>query len=169
MSLSQIASPEGRRGLGRYDPFRLIKRYMPRGLFWRSLLIIMTPVVLLQGVVSYVFFERDLESTTHWMARDIAADTAFLVALENSHTPAQRAVLRVQASRTLGYPVTFVPGRTIDPPARRHRTSTIDLALDVIIAQQAVGGRNFEVTSAGRNIDIQIEVNGGVLRMDVPR
>jgi len=70
MSLSQTASPEGRRGLGRYDPFRLLKRYMPRGLFWRSLLIIVTPVILLQGVVSYVFFERDLETTTHWMARD---------------------------------------------------------------------------------------------------
>ena len=76
MSLSQTASPEGGRGLARYDPFRLLKRYMPRGLFWRSLLIIVTPVILLQGVVSYVFFERDLETTTHWMARDIAADAA---------------------------------------------------------------------------------------------
>ena len=50
--------------LARFDPFRFIKRYMPRGLFWRSLLIIVTPVILLQGVVSYVFFERDLEQTT---------------------------------------------------------------------------------------------------------
>jgi two-component system osmolarity sensor histidine kinase EnvZ len=121
MSLSQIASPEAARGLARYDPFRILKRFLPRGLFWRSLLIIVTPVVLLQGVVSYVFFERDLESTTHWMARDIAADTAFLVSLEDSHSPVERAALRAQASRTLGYPVTFLPGRKIDLPARRHR------------------------------------------------
>jgi len=65
MSLSQTASPERTRGLARYDPFRLLKRFLPRGLFWRSLLIIVTPVVLLQGVVSYVFFERDLESQPH--------------------------------------------------------------------------------------------------------
>jgi two-component system osmolarity sensor histidine kinase EnvZ len=169
MSLSQIASPEPARGLARLDPFRLLKRFLPRGLFWRSLLIIVTPVVLLQGVVSYVFFERDLESTTHWMARDIAADAAFLVALEDTHTLAERAVLRTLATRMLGYPVLFLPGRTIELPARRHRPSTIDRALDEIVAQQMPGGRTFEVTSTQNTIDIDIEAHDGVLRMVVPR
>ena len=114
--MSQTASSEAARGLARYDPFRFLKRFLPRGLFWRSLLIIVTPVVLLQGVVTYVFFERDLESTTHWMARDIAADAAFLLALEDTHTLAERAALRAQATRMLGYPVSFLPGRSIDPP-----------------------------------------------------
>ncbi len=169
MSLSQIESPDAARGLARLDPFRFLKRFLPRGLFWRSLLIIVTPVVLLQGVVSYVFFERDLESTTHWMARDIAADASFLVALEDSHTPAERASLRAQASLKLGYPVTFLPGGKIAAPARLHRPSTIDKALDELIAQQAVGGRTFEVTSAAESIQIDIQANDGVLRMVVPR
>ncbi len=169
MSLSQIESPDAARGLARLDPFRFLKRFLPRGLFWRSLLIIVTPVVLLQGVVSYVFFERDLESTTHWMARDIAADASFLVALEDSHTPAERASLRAQASLKLGYPVTFLPGSKIAAPARLHRPSTIDKALDELIAQQAVGGRTFEVTSAAESIQIDIQANDGVLRMVVPR
>ncbi|HXC54857.1 MAG TPA: ATP-binding protein [Rhizomicrobium sp.] len=168
MSLSQTASVEPARGLARFDPFRFIKRYMPRGLFWRSLLIIVTPVVLLQGVVSYVFFERDIETTTHWMARDIAADAAFLVTLEDSHAPAERAALRAQASRMLGYPVTFLPGASLEPPAQR-RHSTIDRALDDVIAQQIRGNRNFEVTSAGSVIDIRIEAHDGVLRLMVPR
>src|ERR1700759_2194770 len=106
MCSCRTRSPDVPQGLARYDPFRFIKRFLPRGLFFRSLLIIVTPVVLLQGVVSYVFFERDLESTTRWMARDIAADAAFLVVLEDSHTPSERAVLRSQATVMLGYPVT---------------------------------------------------------------
>jgi two-component system, OmpR family, osmolarity sensor histidine kinase EnvZ len=169
MSLSQTASPDGARGLARYDPFRFVKRFLPRGLFWRSLLIIVTPVVLLQGVVSYVFFERHLESTTHWMARDIAADAAFLVALEETHTPKERAVLRAEASRMLDYPVTFEPGAGIAPPLKHHRPSTIDRALDEIIAQQINGTRAFEATSDGNNIDIRIELHDGVLQMLVPR
>src|SRR5665213_789636 len=169
MSLSQTASPEGGRGLARYDPFRLLKRYMPRGLFWRSLLIIVTPVILLQGVVSYVFFERDLETTTHWMARDIAADAAFLVALEETHSKAERASLRAQATRMLDYPVTFEPGQTIAPPAHRRVSTTIDRALDDVIGQQITGNRNFTVDSSERAIDIRIEVRDGVLRMTVPR
>src|ERR1700712_250579 len=168
MSLFQTESAEAPRGMARFDPFRVLKRYLPRGLFWRSLLIIVTPVVLLQGVVSYVFFERDLESTTRWMARDIAADAAFLVALEDTHTMAERAALRAQASRMLGYPVTFQPGLRIDPPAHQGRSS-IDRALDEVIGQQINVKRNFEVTSSASTIDIRIEAHDGVLRMMVPR
>jgi two-component system osmolarity sensor histidine kinase EnvZ len=155
----------------RFDPFQYlhIRRYLPRGLFWRSLLIIVTPVVLLQGVVSYVFFERDIESTTRWMARDIAADAAFLVTLEDTHSGAERAALRAQASRTLDYPVMFQPGARIEPPAHRHRPSTIDKALDEVISQQIAGDRSFVVDSSEKTIDIRIEVHDGVLRMTVPR
>jgi len=153
----------------RYDPFRYVKRYLPRGLFWRSLLIIVTPVVLLQAVVSYVFFERDLESTTRWMARDIAADAAFLVTLEDTHAGAERAALRAQASRTLDYPVTFIPGARLEPPAHRRRPGTIDRALDEVIGQQIPGERNFVVDSGDKQIDISVEVHDGVLRLTVPR
>jgi two-component system osmolarity sensor histidine kinase EnvZ len=68
--------------MARYDPWRFIKPFLPRGLFWRSLIIIVAPVIILQGVMTYVFFESHLDQTTHWMARDIAADAAFLVSLE---------------------------------------------------------------------------------------
>ena len=44
-------------------------------------------MVLLQGVVTYVFFERDLDATTRRLARDVAGDVALLVTLEDS-TPA---------------------------------------------------------------------------------
>ena len=142
---------------------------MPRGLFWRSLLIIVTPVVLLQAVVSYVFFERDLESTTRWMARDIAADAAFLVTLEDTHTGAERAALRAQASRTLAYPVTFIPGARLEASAHRRRLSTIDRALDEVIGQQIPGERNFAVDGGEKTIDIRVEAHDGVLQMLVPR
>ena len=170
MSLSQTASPEPARGLARFDPFRFLKRFLPRGLFWRSLLIIVTPMVLLQGVVSYVFFERDLDTTTRWMARDIAADAAFLVALEDSHTLPERAALRAQAARHAALSGDLPCRATIDPPARRRRPSTIDLALDDVIAQQ-IGATAISSDQPHRRgfRHHAIEVHDGVLRMMVPR
>ncbi|HWD29680.1 MAG TPA: ATP-binding protein [Rhizomicrobium sp.] len=167
MSWSQTASPDAPRGMARYDPFRFLKRYLPRGLFWRSLIIIVTPVVLLQAVVSYVFFERDIETTTHWMAQDIAADAAFLVTLEDTHPDKWRVKLRQQASRSLGYPVTFIPRAHIDASPLRH--STIDRALDDVIGALFSDRRNFAVTASRATIDIRIEVHDGVLEMLVPR
>jgi two-component system osmolarity sensor histidine kinase EnvZ len=149
-------------------PFRFMKKFLPRGLFWRSLLIIVTPMILLQGVVSYVFFERDLDSTTRWMARDIAADAAFLAAIEDTHGDAERAKLRALASARLRYPVVLEKDATLAPPPHT-RFSTIERALDEVIAQQVEGSRNFVVQASDNIITIRIGVHDGVLRLEVPR
>ena len=155
------------------DPARpagLIKRALPRGLFGRSLIIIVAPVVILQAIVSYVFFERDIDAATRRMSRDIAADVSFLVALEDNYPLKERETLRALASQRLRYDITFLPGQKIPPPAKRptHR-STIDRALDDIIAQQIGEVRHFQTTRAGDDFDIRVEVHDGVLRMIVPR
>ena len=58
-------------------------------------------MVLLQGVVTYVFFERDLDTTTRRLARDVAADVALLAALEDSTPALERDGLRALAARQL--------------------------------------------------------------------
>jgi two-component system osmolarity sensor histidine kinase EnvZ len=63
-----------------------LKRFLPRGLFGRSLIIIVAPIVLLQAIIAYVFFERDLDTTTIDVALDdileqrIGADRDFRTA-----------------------------------------------------------------------------------------
>jgi two-component system osmolarity sensor histidine kinase EnvZ len=162
MSLSQTASPEAR-------PPGLIKRALPRGLFGRSLIIIVAPVVLLQAIVSYVFFERDIDAATRRMSRDIAADVSFLVALEDHYPPKEREALRALATQRLRYDITFLPGQKIPAPKRPSHRSTIDKALDDVIAQQIGEVRHFQTTRAGDDFDIRVEVHDGVLRMIVPR
>jgi len=76
-----------------------LKRLMPRGLFGRALIIIVAPIVLLQAILAYVFFERDLDTTTRRLARDVAADMAMLVALEDNNQSPARERLRALAAR----------------------------------------------------------------------
>lgn len=145
-----------------------IKRILPRGLFGRSLIIIVAPIVLLQAVISYEFFERDLDTTTRRLARDVAADMALLVALEDHHQGAERIVLRNLAERQLSYRITFFPHHRI---AASHSapTSTIDMALDDILAQRISPDRKFLTTRIGDDFEIRIEVHDGVLAVLVPR
>ncbi len=148
----------------------LVKRALPRGLFGRSLIIIVAPVVILQAIVSYVFFERDIDASTRRLSRDIAADVSFLIALEDNYPPRERAELRRLASRMLRFDISFLPGQRIPPPAKQHRhQSTIDQALDDIIAQQIGEVRHFQTSRLGDDFDIRVEVRDGVLRMIVPR
>jgi len=64
----------GRRGL---------KRFLPRKLFARTLLIILVPVIIAQGLATWVFFSRHLETTTRRLASGVAGDIAIIVELLN--------------------------------------------------------------------------------------
>ena len=138
-------------------PGRFIKRFMPRGLFGRSLIIIVAPMVILQAIVSYVFFERDL-------------GFALLIAQEDSFASPLREQLRAVAARQLRYEIRFERSARIAPPVKRLR-NTIDIALDEVIAKQIGERRHFETAALpGRHrIRISVDVHDGVLTAIVPR
>ena len=144
-----------------------LKRFLPRGLFGRSLIIIVAPIVLLQAIIAYVFFERDLDTTTRRLARDVAADMAMLVALEDNHQGIQRENLRALAARQLDYRIRFVPGHVT--PLQGPPSSTIDVALDDILEQRIGADRDFRTARIGDDFEIRVEVHDGVLAVLVPR
>ena len=146
---------------------RFIKQFLPRGLFGRSLIIIVAPVVLLQGIVTYVFFERDLDTTTRRLARDVAADVALLAALEDSSPTLERDGLRALSARRLDYRITFHDGEHV-AASGRPPVSTIDRALDEIIETRIGAGRHFATGRIGEDFDIKVDVKDGVLEIVVP-
>jgi two-component system, OmpR family, osmolarity sensor histidine kinase EnvZ len=156
--------------LDQLRPGRFIKRFMPRGLFGRSFIIIVAPMVILMAIVSYVFFERDLDTTTRRMARAAAADIALLIAQEDNYDSPLREKLRALAAKQLRYELSFEPGVHIAPPTRQHR-STIDKALDEVIVQQIGEKRHFRTAPlpGKHRIAISVEVHDGVLNAIVPR
>ncbi len=145
-----------------------LKRFLPRGLFGRSLIIIVAPIVLLQAIIAYVFFERDLDTTTRRLARDVAADMAMLVALEDNHQGADRERLRALAARQLDYRIRFLPHQNL-APFEGLPTSTIDVALDDILEQRIGADRDFRTARIGDNFEIRVDVHDGVLAVLVPR
>jgi two-component system osmolarity sensor histidine kinase EnvZ len=145
-----------------------LKRFLPRGLFGRSLIIIVAPIVLLQAIIAYVFFERDLDTTTRRLARDVAADITMLVALEDNHGGIDREKLRALAARQLDYRIRFLPGQNL-PPFQGRLTSTIDLALDDILEQRIGTDRDFRTARIGDDFEIRVDVHDGVLDVLVPR
>ena len=47
---------------------------LPKGLYARSLLIVIMPMVLLQGAVAYVFMQRQFDLVTHRLSAAVARD-----------------------------------------------------------------------------------------------
>ncbi|HSM94813.1 MAG TPA: ATP-binding protein [Rhizomicrobium sp.] len=149
-------------------PFRIVKRWLPRGLFWRSLIIIVTPVVLLQCFVSYAFFVRHYDIMTARMARGVAADVAFLVNLEESHPQgAERVQLLDMAARNLGYEIALMPNESLSKPYRRT-APYVNRPLNATFRSTLGETRPFTTFVEGDRAVIRVEVRDGVLRVEVP-
>lgn len=146
----------------------MLKRLLPRALFGRALIIIVAPVILLQAIIAYVFFERDLDTTTRRLARDVAADIALLVAVEDGYSGPERLRLRALEARQLDYRVTFLPGENL-PSNSGKLTATIDVALDDILEQRIGKDRDFRTARTGNDFEIRVDVHDGVLAVLVPR
>ena len=149
------------------NPWDPIRRFLPRGLFWRSFIIIVAPIVLLLSILGYVFFEWNLETSTRALATDVAADVALLVALEDTSPAGERERLRRLAAQQLRYRILFHPGQRV-PPQSPSR-STIDRALDEMMTQRIGPRRHFVTGRVGDDFDIKVDVHDGVLDILVPQ
>src|SRR5262245_65154212 len=109
----------GVRLLGFWDRFNFwLKSFMPTGLYARALLIIVTPMVILQSVVAFVFMERHWNTVTYRLSAAVTQDIAALI--DFYHTFSQDAdqeakdalETRLQriAQERLGLTIDFLPG-----------------------------------------------------------
>ena len=63
-----------------------VKKLLPKGLFRRSLLIIFTPLICVQFVLSYIFFDRHTQTILTVLSQTIAGDVAWVVERVGSNT-----------------------------------------------------------------------------------
>ena len=79
------------------SPAVMLKRIMPRSLFGRALLLVILPMVLLQIVVTFIFYERHWDEVTRRLGVAVAGDIEFVLELLRDHPePAeQKRILRM--------------------------------------------------------------------------
>ena len=70
------------------SPKALIKRSLPHTLLGRSLLIILAPLVLLQVISTWVFYDRHYDIITKRLATGLAGDIAAVILLMDRHPSA---------------------------------------------------------------------------------
>jgi two-component system, OmpR family, osmolarity sensor histidine kinase EnvZ len=171
MSWSQTALNSTRRTLKRapMHPLRGLKRFMPRRLFSRSLMIIVIPMLLLQAVVTVVFFDRHYRITTATMTRGVVNDIAYMVMLENALPPgAERDRQRQVAANMFGYAAEFMPGeqlaRTVSEPVTVLERQLAQ-NMGTLIAEDV----SFDTERSPDFVDLRMQLKDGVLRLLVPR
>ena len=95
-------------GLAPREP--LLRQVMPKSLFGRSLLIVLLPLLILQAVLAYVFYERHWDTVTRWLAFGIAGEISLLTDMvENASGSADRKKALDLAREHFCFVVTLEP------------------------------------------------------------
>jgi two-component system osmolarity sensor histidine kinase EnvZ len=149
---------------------RLVRSVMPTGLYARSLLIIVTPMVILQSVVAFVFMERHWNTVTRRLSAAVTQDIAGLIDVYQSFPQdADRTALRRIAQERLGLVVDFLPENDLPPPGAKPFFSLLDQALSREISRQIA--KPFWIDTVGRSalVEIRIKLDNTVMRVFAPR
>jgi len=93
-----------------------LRRYLPHGLFGRALIIIVAPMVIMQLVAAFVFYDRHLEQVLQRLARSVTNDIVFLVdSLDEAATPEADEALLKRATRQLNMSVSLRRSSQLEP------------------------------------------------------
>jgi two-component system osmolarity sensor histidine kinase EnvZ len=159
------------RGLGQVaDGWRRMSRwvngFMPKGLYARALLIIIAPMVILQSVLAFIFFERQWSEVTQRLSAGVVHDIGALIDVYRAYPQdADRTSIRKIAQDRLGLVVDFLPVGELPPPMPKPFFSLLDQALSEELRKQI--GRPFWIDTVGKSalVEIRIQLDNTVMRV----
>lgn len=146
-----------------------IKRILPRTLFGRAILILVTPLILVLTVATLVFYDRLWETVLRRLSSSVAGDIAFVIdASAVSPTPAQRDLLFDMASRTTSLGLKFERGAKLNanPDEGPHgQTATV---LRAALSQRLALPYSIAEVRRPHTIYVWVQLPDGVLDVSVP-
>ena len=143
---------------------------MPTGLFGRSLIIIIAPMLILQAIIAFVFMERHWQSVTNRLSAAVVRDISALVdVIETYPQDTEFETISRIARERLRLGIKILPPEDFPPPRPKPFFSILDTALSEQLAAQL--GKPFWIDTLGESaiLEIRIRLEKQVLRVFVPR
>jgi two-component system osmolarity sensor histidine kinase EnvZ len=148
----------------------VLKRMLPRSLLGRSLLIIVTPLILLQVVSTWVFYDSHWETVTRRLSGSIAGDIAAVIKLmEAASGPEEYPRIFAIAEETMQLEMTLRPGRILRLNPLLMRETLVDRKLATALADIVQRPFLIDTRSLEKYIEIQVQLPDGVLHVVAPR
>jgi len=157
--------------------YRLIKDLLPRTLFGRSLLILVTPIFLVQIITTFIFFDRHWQKMGDRLAYAVAGEISMIAAdIELDDSDTNILELQKSASRTLGMFVQYKRGEALDRVFDDNRKGFQNPSRENIIGQtlakafyqQLMRPFNITIDADEKWVEVATQLRGGVLQVTLP-
>ncbi|HEY0901456.1 MAG TPA: HAMP domain-containing protein, partial [Micavibrio sp.] len=152
-----------------------LKKILPRSLLGRSLLILILPVLLLQAITAYIFYDNHWEKMTGRLAFAVAGEIATMAeVLEGAEGPEEMEKLTRLSAQHLDLLISFLPNESLEShPAPESvldwRRAIMARALNAEMATKVRRPFTLNIDAQEKWVDVRVQLDNGVLQVSLPQ
>lgn len=154
--------------LGWLQPERLFRKILPRGLFGRSLLIVLVPMVVLQAVALQIFYGSHLDELSRRLAGAVAGEIGFMIG-QMERDPSRRLLVMQEADMHFNFRTVFLWNETLRRLPPPDAPGPVDTDLARALAQDIHRPFNVSWHRHPGFLRVNVQMVDGVLSVNVPR
>ena len=144
---------------------RFLERHMPTGLYYRSLIIVIAPIVLLQTIMAGIILERHWDNVTKVLGRSLAREIGLVTDLYDRSDKSEAAIKEIElvANKRLKLGLKITRGETLPAPIDRTLYSLVDDKMTKYLERET--GRPFWINSTAQDgkVEIRVEADKGLI------
>ncbi len=156
------------------QPASFLKRILPRTLLGRALLIILSPLVLLQVISTWVFYDRHYDTTTKRLSQALAGEIATVIQMMvRDPGSVERLQIFRMAQQSMFLNLKLEEGERLavisSGESLNPFTSVLERKLTTALTTYVARPFLIDTQFARKQVSIQVQLADGVLHIVVPR
>ena len=146
-----------------------VKRYLPKSFLGRSIMIIIMPLILLQVVSTWVFYDRHWNTITRRLADSVAGEIGLVIDAMGKFEQQENVNWLTGSAADLGLFFTFKEGEIIPNAPPVTGGGILDTRLANAMRERVRRPFHIDTWSHDRLVQMKVQVPDGVMEILVPR
>ena len=152
-----------------YGLNNFVKKILPKGLFYRSLIIVVTPIILLQIIITIVFFDSLWIKTNKGMTRSLVNEVKSLLDIYNSEKEENRQMIIDLYNKNFDFVVSLKENEILPQKKMERWYSPIDRSLRRDLKSAFPNEYWFDTTTYKELVELRIAHKNGHFQIFFPR
>ena len=151
-----------------YGLNKSIKKILPKGLFYRSLIIVATPIILVQIIITVVFFDSLWIKANKGMTRSLVGEVETLLDLYKSDQENKELIIDLY-NKNFEFTVSFKENQLLPEEKAERWYSPMDRSLRRELKPVFGNSYWFDTTTYKELVELRIKYKNGILQIFCPK
>jgi len=145
--------------------FKALKKFSPNGLYTRSLIIIIAPIVILQAILTFVFLERHWELVTKKLSSAVVSEIGMIIEMQKDN---DLETISSYAKEYYDISINFYPEQDI-PSSNNPSRTIVERTLSKEIEDRLKTKTWVKDFPDEKKVTIRIPINSDFIEFLIPR